>query len=110
MAPTDDYTVVVTALDARPGGVWRLEMRHPAGAVHAVHGSYRTLEAPSKLSFTWSWEEDAAVRDTLVTVEFHPEGDGTRIVLVHELLPNAESRDKHEAGWIGCLARLPRGI
>ncbi len=108
MAPTDDYTVLVTALDPRPGGRWRIEMHHKGGAVHPVGGVYRTVDAPSKLAFTWEWEDDPSAGETLVTVQFVAEGSRTRVVLVHELFPSADVRDKHAHGWNGCLERLER--
>ena len=108
MAPTEDYVVVVSDLDLKPGGRWRLEMRHKGGAVHPVGGVYRTILAPSKLAFTWAWEDDPSHGESLVTVEFHAQGTGTRLVMLHELLVSAESREKHGAGWDGCLARLER--
>ena len=108
MAPTDDYTVVVTDLELKPGGRWRLEMRHKGGAVHPVGGVYRSVSPPSRLVFTWAWEDNPAAGESRVTVEFNAEGSGTRLVIVHDLLVNAESRDKHGEGWNGCLLRLER--
>ena len=54
MAPTDDYTVVVTDLELNVGGRWRLEMRHKGGAVHTVAGTYRTVTLNSRLAYTLS--------------------------------------------------------
>ena len=107
-APTDDYTVVVTDLDLRPGGRWRLEMRHKGGAVHPVGGVYRAVDAPSRLSFTWAWEDDTAPGESLVTVELADDGPRTRLTLTHTLFPNADVRDRHTQGWNGCLPRLER--
>ena len=104
-APTDDYTVVV-ALDFRVGGNYRLEMRHKNGNVHPVTGTYREIQVPEKLVYTWRWEDDAQAGETLVTVEFRAIGDATEIVLTHELFPSMEQRDKHTQGWAGCFERL----
>ncbi len=107
-APTEDYTVVVTDLDLRPGGRWRLEMRHKGGAVHPVGGVYREIDAPSRLSFTWAWEDDTAPGESLVVVELAADGPRTRLTLTHTLFPNADVRDRHTQGWNGCLPRLER--
>jgi hypothetical protein len=42
----------------------------------------------------------------LVTVELRTAGQGTELTLTHERLPDEGSRDRHEAGWKGCLTRL----
>jgi uncharacterized protein YndB with AHSA1/START domain len=45
-----------------------------------------------------------------VTVEFHDLGDQTELVLTHEQLASAESRDNHEGGWNGALDKLARYV
>ena len=56
--------------------------------------------------YTWSWEDNAAVTDTLVTVEFHERGKATEVILRHTILPGQAERDNHQKGWIGCLEKL----
>jgi hypothetical protein len=41
-----------------------------------------------------------------VTVTFEPVGDATEVVVVHERIHTAATRDDHERGWIGCLDGL----
>jgi len=105
--PDDRGEVVVTELDARVGGRYRVEMRFPEGT-HTVSGSYREVSPPERLVFTWSWEERADAFETRVVIELHAQGDATELVLTHERFPNAEEREKHTHGWEGCLNRLPQ--
>ncbi len=42
----------------------------------------------------------------LVTVDLSEDGDGTGMKLLHEKLPSEASRDQHNEGWMGCIARL----
>jgi len=105
-APSAEYAAVVTALDARPGWRYRVEMRHHGGNVHVVTGVYQELTPPTRLVMTWAWEGQEALGHTLVTVELTPFGSGTRLVLLHEQFPNDAARTEHEKGWIGCLERL----
>jgi uncharacterized protein YndB with AHSA1/START domain len=42
----------------------------------------------------------------VVTLEFHERGKQTEVVLTHENFASAESRDRHEHGWNGCLDSL----
>lgn len=37
--------------------------------------------------------------ETLVTVEFLPDGSGTRLVLTHENFATEDACKKHEDGW-----------
>jgi hypothetical protein len=43
-------------------------------------------------------------------VEFTGNGDQTRVVLQHDRLPSASSRDRHRQGWDACLDNLERRI
>lgn len=49
-------------------------------------GTYREIERPNRLVFTWGMDEEAG--DTsAVTVEFEAIKNGNRLTLVHELAP-----------------------
>ena len=116
--PSDDFTTPVAKVDLRIGGRYRIQMTAPNGEDHTVGGTYREIQAPEKLVFTWAWEagggcggsEDEQPANTLVTVEFHEQGTETEVILTHEQLPNVESREKHQEGWSGCLARLEKAV
>jgi uncharacterized protein YndB with AHSA1/START domain len=102
--PTPDHSTVVSQLDLRVGGKWRVEMHHKNGGVHKLKGVFMTIRPVEKLAFTWSWEPDGV--ETLVTLEFRDLGNSTEIYLVHENLPNMAEREKHNHGWMGCLQQL----
>lgn len=116
--PTDDFSVPLAEVDLRVGGKYRIQMKAPDGEMHTVGGVYREVVAPEKLVFTWAWEAGGGCGDskneqpveTLVTVEFREKGQTTEVLLTHELFPNAESRDKHNEGWSGCLTRLGKVV
>ena len=101
-----DMTTPVAEVDLRPGGKYRIHMRAPDGAEHHLVGVYRVVEPPSKLVYTWRWENEPDAPETLVTVEFLDRGNTTDLVLTHELFPTNEARSKHEVGWTGCFAKL----
>jgi uncharacterized protein YndB with AHSA1/START domain len=106
-APTDDYTTTAS-VDLRVGHEYRIAIVHKGGNVHNVVGTYRVIEPPRKLVYTWRW--DGASADTLVTVDFTPDGDATKVTITHEQFTNTEDRDKHNEGWNGCLNRLQRTL
>ena len=92
-------------LDARPGGVIRVDY----GNAIVMRGTFVELDAPSRLAFTWGWEDPAeAVRPggSLVEVAFLADGDGTLMRLRHSGLPNDAERASHLEGWEHFRPRL----
>lgn len=89
--------------DFRVGGSFTLAMRVD-GVPHTAFGTYREIDEPSRLVYTWDWKEEGQrMGETVVTVEFVERPDGTEIVLVHEGFPAPEARDGHDQGWVLCL-------
>ena len=99
-------TVAVAEVDLRVGGRFLIAMRGPDGSEHRVSGVYRAVEPPTRLVYTWSWQNTPRPNESLVTVEFREQGKSTEIVLRHEGLTGDDDRQKHEHGWIGCLDNL----
>ena len=98
--------VRVAEIDLRVGGRYRVHMRGPDGAEHRLVGEYREVDAPKKLVYTWSWEDDREMGETIVTVEFLDRGASTDVILTHDLFPNEEICSRHEAGWTGSFEKL----
>jgi uncharacterized protein YndB with AHSA1/START domain len=99
-------TVSLTSveLDVRVGGQFRIVMRDAAkDLLHT--GTYREINPPQRLVFTWR-SSGTYDQETLVTVELHPRGNNTELVLTHEQLPDASSAGKHEEGWQGVVRKL----
>ena len=113
-APSDTFTTPVAEVNLLVGGSYRIQIKDPSGEIHTVGGVYREIQQPTRLVFTWAWEEagdcgggtDDPITETLVTVEFHQVGTGTELILTHEQLPTEEARKKHQEGWSGCLTKL----
>jgi uncharacterized protein YndB with AHSA1/START domain len=92
--------------DLRVGGAFRIEMV-VGGDAHTAFGTYREIDAPRRLVYTWDWKEEShQMGETLVTVEFNEVDGGTEVVLVHEGFPAAEAKTAHEEGWGACLAHF----
>lgn len=102
-------TVADVRVDLRVGGRYRIRMRGSEGQVHTAIGIYREITRPRRLVYTWEWEEEEhAVGETLVTVEFKDLDGATEVVLTHERFPSAEAKSGHEQGWTSCFNRLER--
>jgi uncharacterized protein YndB with AHSA1/START domain len=94
-------------VDARVGGAFEIVMHVPSGPVRHT-GVYQTIDAPRRLVFTWN-SPHAGRHDSLVTVDFLPDGQATEVVITHERLPEA-ARAGHEAGWTEIIESLAQTI
>jgi uncharacterized protein YndB with AHSA1/START domain len=102
----------IDALDARVGGAYRIIMHgtpNPAGK-SVVAGTYREIVPPSRIVFTWAWEEDLMAHrmghESVVTITLRAVGSRTELTLRHEKLESSQSRDSHAQGWAGCVDKL----
>lgn len=93
--------------DARVGGRYCIIMQSPSGDVFDVSGVYREVVAGEKLVYTWSGTLTPE-NETLVTVIFKRDGDGTLLTLTHERFPDQNIRDSHNGGWGGALDKLTK--
>jgi uncharacterized protein YndB with AHSA1/START domain len=105
--PSPAFGCETPEFDCRVGGAYRLRLIAPDGDVYCVFGKYLELDRPNKLAFTWQWEESSFdTGESQVSMEFIPDEDGTRLVIIHDRLASLDSRDQHGNGWIGGLSRL----
>jgi uncharacterized protein YndB with AHSA1/START domain len=97
-------------MDARPGGRYRFA-GEGGGKPWCVQGTYREVEPPKRLVFTWEWEDHPNPGDsglTLVTVEFFDREGRTEVVLTHQGFPHQASRKDHDTGWGECFDAMAR--
>lgn len=99
-------TVSLAEIDLRPGGKYRIHMRSPDGTEHKVSGVYREVDPPKRVVYTWGWDGDHPVKNSVVTIEFHDRGDATEVVLKHEGFPPGDELANHEKGWIAIMDKL----
>jgi uncharacterized protein YndB with AHSA1/START domain len=107
----EGWAFAAASIDLRVGGRYRLGMTDPDGIVYTAVGVYREIRRPTRLVFTWDWEERSVrVGETLVTVEFKSDGDRTEVVLTHERFADPARVARHEQGWTQLLRLLDRRI
>lgn len=107
--PSDDFRIEVLEWDCRPAGSYRVAMHAPDGSTYTCFGTFREVDAPKRLSYTWSWEGQPPM-DTLVAFELAGDGDSTKLRFSHTGFSSAEAREQHRMGWTGSLDRLARSI
>lgn len=94
----------VQALEVREGGTVRVQMTWDNGMAIRLSGTFRRVEKPSVLQFTWAMEGDDA-NAGVVTVEIRPHGSGCELTLTHEGLTGSAQKQSR-AGWNGWFDRL----
>ena len=94
-------------LDVRVGGRFRASFDTADGEHHQVGGVYREVVPDERLAFSWAWHSTPE-RESLVTLTFRPDGDGTMLTLHHEQFFDQAARDGHEHGWTGTMDKLER--
>jgi uncharacterized protein YndB with AHSA1/START domain len=96
--------------DARVGGKFRWDLINSEGEKMTCRGEYRELQPDKKIVFTWQWEDDEDWENhiSIITVELYDRDGDTELRLIHEQLPNDESRDGHTRGWNSALDKLEK--
>jgi glutathione S-transferase len=94
----------VLELEPRVGGRYRIAMHKPDGSTLFVGGAFQAIEEPSRIAFTWKWEDGEA--DTLIIVTLRDVGGRTQMHFHHEGFKEEIYRDRHVYGWNGCLDKM----
>ncbi|CAN5922414.1 SRPBCC family protein [soil metagenome] len=100
-----EWDGTVAEIDPRPGGIYRVLV---AGQYQSV-GEYVEVVPHEKVVFTFGWEQEGnPIRPGSTTVEItlQPEGDKTRVRVVHSGLPTDDTAGNHGQGWAYYLERL----
>ncbi len=100
-----DVKCLAVEIDLQVGGRYRIANQFPDGKIIWITGEFESIEAPHKLVYTWRVEPNPGQLE-LVIVQFEPRDGATEVIVTHERIPDAATRDRHKAGWHGCLDGL----
>lgn len=104
-----DWETPEAKVDLRVGGAVRVVMRDPVeGTEHGGGGLYTEIDPPSRLAFTWTWDEEP--RETLIEIDFDEVDGVTTVHFKHSNLKDEESVRSHEGGWTTCFDNLERAL
>jgi len=111
----DGMSVEVHEFDPRVGGSVRVSLTYEdagvgktGGRTDTYHGRFMELVQGRRLVEQDEFEtDDPGLRGVMtMTIELTPENGGTRLVAVHEGVPDAVPEVDNEAGWRSALERL----
>lgn len=105
------FSLPYCKMELRPGGAFRCTMLSPEGTEHRLSCVYREIVEPEKLSFTWTWIDEAgeAGPETLVTVLLEEAGnqsEQTKLTLHQAVFESDTACAAHGEGWGESLERL----
>jgi uncharacterized protein YndB with AHSA1/START domain len=94
-------------VDLRVGGSYRIAMQPPDGALFHLSGEFREVDPPTRLAYTFRWEEpDPDDRETVVTLSLEDLGRSTLLTVDQRLFATEARRALHLQGWTESLDRL----
>ncbi len=123
----DNVEVELCEVDARPGGVIRLQHRFPRGPLVSIRGVFDEVVPPKRLSFTFTFVDSndrptvnammpewPAGAHIVMTVELFPTARGTRMTVAQRVaepeLTDSPAIVRHKKlaaiGWNQTAARL----
>lgn len=105
MIPGPGMTVPEATADAKVGGRFRIVMHGEEMGDLPHEGTYKAIDRPNRIVFTWE-SPFSTIEDSTVTLDFTPEGDGTKLTLTHVRFESEESRANHEGGWTRIVETL----
>ena len=96
-------------VDLRVGGDVRVVMRDPdKDAEYGGGGYYTEVDPPSRLAFTWLWDDDT--RRTLIEIDFEENDGATTVRFTHSGLWDEDAVRSHEGGWGNIFDKLERTL
>ena len=106
------FTNPLCELDARPGGLIRIDMRSPEGTVYPMSGVYQEIVEPKRLVFISAAldENGKPMFEILNTVTFEEQNGKTTLTLQARVITATDQAPQYlegmEEGWTQSLERL----
>lgn len=105
----EGFTIPSVDFPARTGEAYRIEMQPPEGDPFFLTGSFREVEPPSRLAYTFVWEPpDPDDVETLVSLFFRDLRGSTMIDMTQGPFKTEARRALHRDGWTEALNDLER--
>ena len=94
-------------IDLRVGGSLRFTMQPPEGESFHLSGEFIHIEFPSRLTFTFRWDEPVPDdRETVVELSLTSFGGRTTVTLTQGDFATEERLELHRSGWADSFEKL----
>ena len=104
-----DWETPEASVDLRVGGEVRVVMRDPHEDVrYGGGGEYTEVDPPTRLAFTWTWDDDTDHAQQLIEIDFEESDGATTVRFTHGGLWDEEAVASHEGGWGAAFDNLAR--
>ena len=91
----------------RVGGTYRIEMQPPDGDAFELMGTFREVDIPSRLVFSFEWEPaDPDDQETVAQLALEQTDDSTTVRLRQGPFKTDVRRALHRDGWTESLDKL----
>lgn len=84
------------------GGIYKLTVSEQPKS--QMVGTFLEFDRPTKVTYTWEWNDDGEVSE--VHVSFNSTDEGTEVIIDHIEFTKEASRDTHDTGWDSYVAGL----
>lgn len=104
-----DEELVHMKVDARVGGRFSFLVRRAGQLIDHV-GTYREIDRPRRLVFTWGVDEEQGDK-SVVAIDIEPSADGCVLTLTHKLDPAwADYAERTQQGWTHITGKLAEAL
>ncbi|HLN76347.1 MAG TPA: SRPBCC domain-containing protein [Nocardioidaceae bacterium] len=101
------FTTPEIELDLSVGGGYRFTMQPPEGEVFHLSGEFLEVDHPSRLVYTFRWDEPHPDdRETVVRLALNAVGDTTELSLSQGDFATEERLALHRNGWTDSFEKL----
>ncbi|KRE50572.1 activator of HSP90 ATPase [Arthrobacter sp. Soil736] len=101
------FTTPEAELNLVVGGGYRFSRKPPDGEEFHLAGEFLEIEPPSRLAYTFRWEEPTPDdRETVVTLTLEALDNGTEVTLAQGTFATAERLELHRSGWTEGFEKL----
>jgi uncharacterized protein YndB with AHSA1/START domain len=101
------FSIPEVQIDPRVGGSYRFAMQPPRGPLFHLSGEFLEIQAPTRLRFTFRWDEPVPDdRETVVELTLNALDERTHVTLTQGGFATEERLELHRGGWTDSFEKL----
>lgn len=101
------FRVASLEFDPRAGESYRIEMQPPEGEAFVLAGTFREVDPPSRLAYTFRWEDpDPDDVENVVDLSFRALGESTEVGFTQGPFKTDARLELHRDGWTDSFDKL----